>query len=111
MEYDEQYPFSNEEPVASQHVRRAFAMDRALRMRELFKINHYKKIMDSVYKYYKEQHDGTIEKTAEANFKQYCREAGLDNGANIENGEIDWLWNYLKNYDPNKWPYSTNPGW
>lgn len=74
------------------NVERGESMDRALLMGSiLFRLENYKPIMMALHDY-RFSDDATLKETAANDFKVACENAGL------ENAEMNWLWNYLKNY-------------
>jgi hypothetical protein len=80
------------------HKERAEALDRALKMGVLFKLDNFKNIMDAVYLNEVEKKEATKQvatpkaRKAKRHFKNACKKAGLDPK------QTDWLWNYLENY-------------
>ena len=76
------------------HKDRSIALDRALKMSYLFKIDHFEKIMTAV------------NQKNETDFTNYLKE-----GAQLSEVEAKWLWNYLKNYDESLYPYGAVTGW
>lgn len=92
------------------HRDRALALDRALKMSCLFKMKHFDKVMKPVYEY---ANGSKPEPTAKQEFKDAC---GKNMGAaQLEDVEIEWLWNYLKNYKENLTDNAAKvaaaPGW
>jgi hypothetical protein len=76
---------------------RAMAMDRALFMTKLFQKQHFDKIIAIINQYYvdvKNAKGDVVESEAEDAFIEVCGEADLTGDERI------WLWNYLKNFDP-----------
>jgi hypothetical protein len=76
------------------HKDRSVALDRALKMSHLFKIDHFEKIMTAV------------NQKNETDFMNYVTS---NQGAQLSPVEANWLWNYLKNYKEN--PNGAVTGW
>ena len=71
---------------------RSGSMDRALYMGSiLFRLENYKPVMTALHDYRFSNKDDIKEEAADA-FKTGCLNAGL------EKEEVNWLWNYLRNY-------------
>lgn len=75
---------------------RAIAMERALFMSKLFREPYYTNIMSSLnlYSSASANEDSETMKVAETKFETTCKNAGLIDKETV------WLWNYLKNYNP-----------
>ena len=86
----------------SQLAERERAMAKALSMSVLFNAEYYGNIVDILGQYKSRKIE---EEKAIIAFNEECSKAGLDKT------DQPWLWNYLKNYDPElarnsdaKWP-------
>ena len=75
------------------NTERQKASARALKMAVLFNTKHFDKVMDPVY------NKGKLgEAQARADFKKACDKTDPEN-PQLEDVEIEWLWNYLTHYD------------
>ncbi len=78
---------------------RAEALDRALRMAVLFRLENFDKVMQAVRK------NARDPMTAKKEFDAALDSAGLNNQLQKE-----WLWNYLKEYSEDKCKWAC-PGY
>lgn len=76
---------------------RAMSYDRAMFMSILFREPYYTPIMGALnlYASARANNDISVMDTAESNFRKTCIEL-----AKLNDKQTSWLWNYLKNYDP-----------
>ena len=94
------------------------ALTRAMKMARLFQTKHFDKVMNPVYNYAAEVLDHGQANVNEQEYKKQFTDAcgkATTASAQLEDAEINWLWNYLKNYKKGlaeaRDEYSAGIGW